>query len=124
MECFCDLFPVRLTLASNRVSCWHCPALPETQMVSALCSSVCWSLQLLLWVCCARSSNSHSPLNPAVSFLHLAGGRASLVLVVVFTVYSLLVNASQSPLKIKSKSSSSAPSGELPTRDWSSNVLQ
>lgn len=82
--CFHHSFPFRLILASNTVSCWDLPVTPEIQMGSTLLDGLTLHCAPLLSIWHARWLNPHSPLNPVVPLLHLAGDRTPLVLVIVF----------------------------------------
>ena len=97
MGCFFYSFPVRITSASITVNCWDPPVTPEIQMGSApfyfegirvKCTTVSTRALYLLRVWCARPLNPHSPINPTVHFLPMAGGWESLVLLRVFITMS------------------------------------
>lgn len=69
-------------------------------------------------MCQAIEFNPHSPVNPVVLFLHLAGGKAPLVLVTVFIINFLEIRFRSSFIKIIGQTSPSVWSEELPTGNW------
>lgn len=50
---------------------------------------------------CTKPSKSHSPINPVVPFLHLAGGRAPLGLIIILVTHFLYVQNRILSIKIR-----------------------
>lgn len=121
--CFCQSFSVKLN--SNAVNCWGSPVTPEISMGSGPPwfdgTGVHWvrNTSVYWWVWCARPWNPYSPGSRCPSALP-GWGRTPLVGSAewVCVLHFLWVRTKGSYKRIRDPPT---PSGELPTRDWSSN---